>query len=157
MGLPVKLSKRLNGVVGLSCGLVLAIAVAPARGELPALALNAGMHLIRAEVASNFEDRAKGLMNRRRMDANHGMLFVFPERAQHCMWMRNTEIPLSVAFLDDEGRVLNIADMQPHTEDNHCAVKPARFALEMNAGWFKQRGVLPGQQIGGVAKAPPPR
>ena len=91
-------------------------------------------------------------MQRARMAPNQGMLFVFTEPQRHCMWMKNTLLPLSVAFLDDEGRILNVEDMQPQTEDNHCAAKPARFALEMNLGWFRQKGVKPGQTIEGVGR-----
>ena len=96
-------------------------------------------------------------MMRERMATNHGMLFVFPQAERHCMWMRNTLLPLSVAFLDDQGRILNIEDMQPQTENNHCAVAPARFALEMNRGWFAGKGIKPGQRIGGLEKAPAPQ
>jgi uncharacterized membrane protein (UPF0127 family) len=73
------------------------------------------------------------------------------------MWMRNTFLPLSVAFLDDRGTILNIEDMQPQTEDNHCAESPARFALEMNRGWFAEKEIKPGQRIGGLEKSPRPR
>lgn len=121
------------------------------------LELSAGVHRIEAEVASTFAQRAEGLMHRRQMAAGRGMLFVFPQRAQHCMWMRNTLIPLSVAFLDDDGSIINIAEMQPETEVNHCAAKPARFALEMNAGWFARRNISAGQKIGGTERAPAPR
>jgi uncharacterized membrane protein (UPF0127 family) len=93
-----------------------------------------------------------GLMQRRSMPANQGMLFVFTQPQRHCMWMKNTLLPLSVAFLDDEGRILNVEDMQPQTEDNHCAARPARFALEMNLGWFRQKGIRPGQKIDGVVR-----
>ena len=85
------------------------------------------------------------------------MLFVFPLAANHCMWMRNTLLPLSVAFLDEDGRILNIENMQPQTEDNHCAVKAARYALEMNLGWFSSKGIKPGARIGGIEKAPAPQ
>jgi len=78
------------------------------------------------------------------------MLFVFPKAAVYCMWMKNTPLPLAVAFLDDQGRIINIEEMQPLSEDNHCAAAPARFALEMNAGWFSQRGITPGALINGV-------
>lgn len=127
-----------------------------ASAEMPTLELNAGVHRIEAEVASTFSTRAEGLMHRRQMAPNRGMLFVFPQPAQHCMWMRNTLIPLSVAFMDEDGKIINIADMQPHSEANHCAGKPARFALEMNAGWFRNRGIATGQRIGGIERAPAP-
>jgi hypothetical protein len=121
------------------------------------LELAAGIHRIEAEVADTHASRAEGLMHRRSMAPNRGMLFVFPQDARHCMWMRNTYIPLSVAFLDEQGAVINIAEMEPESERNHCAGRPARYALEMNRGWFQQRGVRPGTRIGGIEKAPAPR
>ncbi len=141
----------------LSTFLVLLLSLPVLADELPRVDLTAGFYRIQAEVAARDPDRMQGLMHRRSMPANHGMLFVFAQAARHCMWMRNTFLPLSVAFLDDEGRILNIEDMQPQTEDNHCAAKAARYALEMNLGWFAQRGIKPGSTIGGIDKAPPPQ
>lgn len=134
-----------------------AVAAGTAWAQLPVLNLNAGMHLIRAEVAYTFETRAQGLMFRRAMGPNEGMLFVFPDDSRHCMWMRNTLIPLSVAFLDAAGAVVNVEEMQPQTENAHCAARPVRFALEMNKGWFASKGLKPGARIGGIDKAPAPR
>lgn len=122
--------------------------------QLPMLELSAGMHRIEAEVAATGTSRTSGLMQRRIMAPQRGMLFVFPETAKHCMWMRNTFLPLSVAFLDGKGRIINIEDMQPQSEDNHCSMQPARYALEMNLGWFKSRGLGPGFAITGIDKAP---
>ena len=122
--------------------------------QLPLLELFAGMHRVEAEVAATPDSRQTGLMQRTMMASQRGMLFVFPDVAKHCMWMRNTLLPLSVAFLDEKGRIINIEDMQPQTENNHCAVKPARYALEMNLGWFKSRGVGAGFAIAGIDKAP---
>lgn len=119
------------------------------------LELSAGIYRIRAEVVNTYETRAQGLMLRKNLAANTGMLFVFDQSAQHCMWMRNTLIPLSVAFLDAQGRIINVEEMSPQTEDNHCASKPAKFALEMNAGWFKSRGLGMGIPLVGIEKAPP--
>jgi len=130
-------------------------AAAVAQG-MPTMELIAGMYRIEAEVAATQDDRMLGLMYRKSMPAQHGMLFVFGAPAQHCMWMRNTLLPLSVAFLDEQGRVINVEEMQPQTDDNHCAAKPARYALEMNAGWFKARGFGPGTAIAGIEKAPRP-
>jgi len=134
--------------------LLLASGVAQAA---PILELTAGMHRIEAEVASDNAARATGLMNRSAMPMHRGMLFVFPEPGVQCFWMKNTLIPLSIAFLDDSGRIVQIADMQPQSLDNHCALKPVRFALEMNAGWFRSRGLAPGAKINGLDKAPPAR
>lgn len=134
--------------------------VGPARAQqpqLPTIELFAGMHRIEAEVAATAESRQIGMMLRTVMPSQRGMLFVFPDTAKHCMWMRNTLVPLSVAFLDEKGKIINVEDMQPKTEDNHCAVKPARFALEMNLGWFRSRGLGAGFTIGGIDKAPLPR
>ena len=125
--------------------------------QLPLLELSAGMHRIEAELAATSASRQTGMMQRAIMPSQRGMLFVFPEVAKHCMWMRNTLLPLSVAFLDETGRIINIEDMQPKTENNHCATKPARFALEMNLGWFKSRGIGAGFVITGIDKAPPAR
>jgi uncharacterized membrane protein (UPF0127 family) len=136
-------------------GLVAALVALPALGQsLPVLELSAGMHRIEAEVANAQETRMTGLMQRRAMPQQRGMLFVFDAEARHCMWMKNTLIPLAVAFLDDRGRIVNIEEMLPQTEDNHCAAKPVRYALEMNAGWFRQRGMGPGATIAGIERAP---
>ena len=128
-----------------------------ASAEMPRMELSAGFHRIEAEVAANQENRALGLMHRKSMGSNQGMLFVFPVAARHCMWMRNTLIPLAVAFLDDEGRIINVEEMKPQTENNHCAAAPARFALEMNKGWFAAKGIQNGMRIGGVEKSPRPQ
>lgn len=122
--------------------------------QLPLLELNAGMHRIEAEVAATSDSRQIGMMQRTMMPPHRGMLFVFPEVAKHCMWMRNTLLPLSVAFLDETGRIINVEDMQPKTENNHCSTKPARYALEMNLGWFRSRGLGAGFVIAGIEKAP---
>ncbi|MDD2742767.1 MAG: DUF192 domain-containing protein [Rhodocyclaceae bacterium] len=134
------------------------LAVLPvASAEMPVIELTAGFHRIEAEVAADNQHRMVGLMNRKAMPMQRGMLFVFTQNNTHCMWMRNTFIPLSVAFLDEEGRIVNIEDMQPQTEDSHCAKVPARYALEMNRGWFAQRGIKPGIKLNGIDKAPRPQ
>jgi uncharacterized protein len=136
----------------LALSLCLAATAALAQ-SLPTVQLNAGMHLIRAEVAADFGARAQGLMHRESLATNAGMLFIFDEADKHCMWMKNTLVPLSVAFMDDAGAIVNIADMEPQTERSHCAARPARYALEMNRGWFAARGIKPGSRIGGVPGA----
>lgn len=131
--------------------LPLLLMAAPALAqELPIVQLKAGMHLIRAEVASDYATRGRGLMHRKSLGQNAGMLFIFDQPAEHCMWMKNTYIALSVAFLDDKGQIINIADMQPHSEQSHCAARPALYALEMAQGWFTQRGVKAGAKLGGL-------
>lgn len=140
----------------LALSLTLLVAL-PAHAQMPRIDLTAGFHRIDAEVAANQPNRMQGLMNRRSMAANQGMLFVFPNADRHCMWMRNTFLPLSVAFLDEEGRIINVEDMAPQTENSHCAAAAARFALEMNQGWFASKGLKSGQHIGGVDKSPRPQ
>ncbi|HEX6317604.1 MAG TPA: DUF192 domain-containing protein [Burkholderiales bacterium] len=131
--------------------LVLLLAALPAAAQqLPVARLSAGIHLIQAEVVSDGETRARGLMHRKALAQNAGMLFIFDEHAIHCMWMKNTLIPLSVAFIDDHGAIVNIADMEPHDLQSHCAARPVRYALEMNRGWFAARGIKPGARLGGV-------
>lgn len=127
---------------------------APAYAQMPRVELSVGLYRIEAEVAADQRDRMQGLMQRRSMALQQGMLFVFPQPDRHCMWMKDTYLPLSVAFLDEEGRIVNIEDMQPQTENIHCAARPARFALEMNQGWFAARGIRPGARLSGLEKAP---
>lgn len=140
---------------------VLAAAMALSAGAvaqaMPVVELTAGMFRIEAEVAATQEHRMLGLMQRKTMAPQKGMLFVFDGPARHCMWMRNTLLPLAVAFLDEQGRIVNVEEMLPQSDDNHCAAKPAKYALEMNAGWFKARGFGAGTAIGGIGKAPPAR
>ena len=124
--------------------------------QQPVLELSAGIHVIRAEVASTFPTRAQGLMHRQHLDPNQGMLFVFPELELHCMWMKNTLIPLSVAFINEKGVIINVEEMAPQTEDSHCAKTPARYALEMNGAWFKGHGLGAGTRIDGIERAPAP-
>jgi uncharacterized membrane protein (UPF0127 family) len=126
-----------------------------ALAELPTVQLSTGMHLIRAEVANSMGTRMEGLMYRKSMPQGSGMVFVFEENAAHCMWMKNTLIPLSVAFIDEAGAIINIADMKPHSEQSHCATSPARYALEMNKGWFAQRGIKAGAKLRGLEKISP--
>jgi uncharacterized membrane protein (UPF0127 family) len=117
--------------------------------KLAAVRLNAGMHLISAELARTPQQRAIGLMHRRQLGANEGMLFVHELPGIQCFWMKNTLLPLSIAFLKDDGEVVNVADMQPHSLQLTCSVAPVRAALEMNQGWFAKRGIKPGSRIGG--------
>ncbi|MCL2525023.1 MAG: DUF192 domain-containing protein [Betaproteobacteria bacterium] len=145
--------KKLLAVASLAASLSAAWAQTP----LPVIELTAGFHRIEAEVAATDRSRQIGLMNRPAMAAQRGMLFVFAEENTHCMWMRNTQLPLSVAFIDAAGGIINIEEMQPQTENNHCARRPARYALEMNAGWFAKRGIGPGSKLRGLDRAPRPQ
>ena len=114
------------------------------------MSLTSGIHVIKAEVAANDAQREQGLMFREKMGPNEGMVFLFNTPASVCMWMKNTLIPLSVAFIDAEGKIINIEDMEPQTTESHCAKKPAQFALEMNRGWFKQKNIKPNSVINGL-------
>ncbi|MFT4103788.1 MAG: DUF192 domain-containing protein [Burkholderiaceae bacterium] len=138
--------------LGLACALAARAQDAQAgQPPLPTTQIQAGMHLIRAEVADSPDTRAKGLMFRPALGPNEGMLFVFEGAATHCFWMKNTRIPLSIAFIDDSGQIANLADMQPFDETSHCAARPVRFALEMEQGWFARRGVKAGARLGNAA------
>ncbi|MCE4553570.1 DUF192 domain-containing protein [Roseateles cellulosilyticus] len=117
--------------------------------QLRSIPLTAGMHVIQAEVAISPQERATGLMHRKSMPANNGMLFVFEEANPQCFWMKNTLLPLSIAFIAEDGTVVNIADMKPMDETSHCSAKPVRYALEMNQGWFAKRGIKAGSKLGG--------
>lgn len=117
--------------------------------RLPAIRLSAGMHNISAEVAQTPAQRQVGLMHRKSMPATDGMLFVFEQHAVQCFWMKNTQLPLSIAFLADDGTVVNIDEMKPMTETSHCSQKPVRYALEMNQGWFAKKGVKTGSKLRG--------
>ncbi|CAB3664712.1 hypothetical protein CEY09_20030 [Achromobacter marplatensis] len=117
---------------------------------LPTTQLSAGIHIIRAEVANTDATRRDGLMFRKELPGNDGMLFVFEQPDVQCFWMRNTLLPLSIAFIADDGTIVNIDDMAPQTEDPHCAKKPVRYALEMAQGWFDQHGIKAGRKIDGL-------
>jgi uncharacterized protein len=114
--------------------------------------LNAGLYLIKAEVAATEAQREQGLMFREKLGSNEGMVFLFGAPAGVCMWMKNTLIPLSVAFMDEHGKIINIEEMKEQTLDSHCAIRPATYALEMNKGWFKQKNIQPGMTIEGLAR-----
>jgi len=137
-------------LAGLLAGLLSTLALAQDRAQqLPSVQLGAGMHLIHAEVAQTDEQRAIGLMHRPSMPTNAGMLFIFEQLQPQCFWMKNTLLPLSIAFIADDGSIVNIAEMKPQTLDSHCSDKPVRYALEMNQGWFAKRGIKPGSKLRG--------
>src|SRR5690606_15262665 len=122
---------------------------------LPQVSLQAGIHRIKAEVAATQNERARGLMMRKSLAPNSGMLFVFQHAAVHCFWMKNTLIPLTIAFLDGDGTIATLADMEPHDETSHCPARAVRYALEMEQGWFARRGIKTGDRIGGLAPPAP--
>ena len=131
-------------------GALLAGTASLAAPAASALDLTVGIHLISAEVARTDEQRERGLMFRESMPTNHGMLFVFDQDGKQCMWMRNTPLPLAVAFLDADGTIANVEEMRPNTDSIHCSVRPVRYALEMNAKWFEQRKIKAGHAIRGL-------
>lgn len=118
--------------------------------DLPRVQLTAGMHRIDAQVAQTPDQRSIGLMFRKDMPHHEGMLFVFERPSGLCFWMKNTLLPLTAAFVADDGTIVNLADMKPQTTDTHCASKPVRYVLEMNQGWFAKRGFKSGSKLGGA-------
>ena len=149
----MSLLRRLLAVLLLACCGAHAWADQP----LPELVLAIRGHKLTAEVAVTDSQRATGLMHRRMLPEHRGMLFVFPYAAPQSFWMMNTYIPLSIAFIDDAGTIINIVDMKPLTTDTHDSAGPARYALEMNRGWFKKRGIRSGAKIEGLGRAPAAR
>ncbi|KRC20872.1 hypothetical protein ASE31_24670 [Acidovorax sp. Root217] len=118
--------------------------------NLQRVELSAGMHRIDAQVAMAPVERQIGLMNRPEMPQHEGMLFVFEQPSEQCFWMKNTLLPLTAAFVADDGTIVNLEDMKPQTLDSHCSKKPVRFVLEMNQGWFAKKGIKAGFKLGGA-------
>ena len=137
-------------VVVLALGMVSAASAQTGPQKLPAIKLTAGIHVINAEMATTDGQREIGLMFRPAMAANDGMLFTFERPGQQCFWMKNTLIPLSAAFIADDGSIVNVEAMKPQTLDGHCSTQPVRFVLEMNEGWFAKRGIKPGAKLRGT-------
>ena len=118
--------------------------------ELQRIKLGAGMHQIDAQIAQTPDHRQIGLMWRKNMPINEGMLFIFEQPSQQCFWMKNTLLPLTAAFVADDGTIVNLADMKPQTTDPHCSKKPVRYVLEMNQGWFAKKGIKAGAKLSGL-------
>lgn len=116
---------------------------------LPRIVLTAGMYQIDTQVAFTPEQRSVGLMFRKEMPPHEGMLFVFEVPTVQCFWMKNTLLPLTAAFVADDGTIVNLADMKPQTTDSHCSTKPVRYVLEMNQGWFAKKAIKAGFKLGG--------
>jgi hypothetical protein len=141
--------------INLLLALALTAALPPASAQdlaqtnLPHVALSAGMHQIDAQVAYTPDQRSVGLMFRKQMPAHEGMLFVFEQPSIQCFWMQNTLLPLTAAFVADNGTIVTLADMKPQTTDSHCSDKPVRYVLEMNQGWFAKKGIKPGFKLAG--------
>ena len=137
-----------------TASILLTLLSSSASAESPLIHLKVSGYTLSAEVAYKKESRIRGLAYRNFMKKNSGMLFIFPEASIHSMWMVNTYIPLSVAFLDKNGMILNIIDMSPHTRTRNSAASKAKYALEMNLGWFSSRSIKAGEKITGLEKAP---
>jgi hypothetical protein len=141
--------RRLGLALGLGLATGSALAQTGPQSKLDTITLTAGMHNIRAEVAATPLQTQTGMMFRSEMAQHEGMLFVFDGLQRRCFWMKNTLLPLSIAFIADDGRIVNLADMQPQSQESHCSAEPVRFALEMNQGWFAKRGIKPGFKLKG--------
>jgi uncharacterized membrane protein (UPF0127 family) len=131
-------------------GCILPAAAQEAQTNLPRVTLSAGIHQIDAQVAQTPGQREIGLMYRAEMPQHEGMLFIFEQPSEQCFWMRNTLLPLTAAFIADDGTVVNLEDMKAKTLDSHCSAKPVRYVLEMNQGWFARKGIKPGFKLGGT-------
>lgn len=121
-----------------------------ALGEPHALTLKVGEHRLHTEYVFRDADRQRGLMGRTELGESAGMLFRFPQLKTQCLWMKNTPLPLSAAFLDEQGRIINLVDLQPHDLTVKCSEAPARYAVEVNQGWFGRRAIQPGQWVEGL-------
>jgi uncharacterized membrane protein (UPF0127 family) len=143
--------KRIRHIFFLACLFILNPAGAQdsAQLNLPRTQLAAGMFLIDAQLATTPDERSTGLMYRREMPQNEGMLFIFEQPSTQCFWMKNTLLPLTAAFVANDGTIVNLVDMKPQTTDSHCSIKPVRFVLEMNQGWFAKKGIKAGFRLTG--------
>ena len=155
----IRTQRSLAAALFISCATLFVAILHEARAQptqaqpmLPTLRLTAGMHVITAELATTPATQETGLMFRKELGPNHGMLFAYAKPGPLCFWMMNTLVPLSIAFMRDDGTIVNIADMQPMTVNSHCSAEPVRFALEMEQGWFAKRGITSGKQIIGLPK-----
>jgi uncharacterized protein len=138
----------MTAIAGIFC----ASAFAQQNVGLPTIELKTSIYHIQAELADTPKAREVGLMNRTSMPTSSGMLFIFEEKAGHCFWMNNTRIPLSIAFIADDGKIVNIEEMQAETTNNHCPKAAVRYALEMNKQWFSDRVIVPGTVVQGLPK-----
>ncbi|PIT80890.1 DUF192 domain-containing protein [Limnohabitans sp. JirII-31] len=146
--------KRLIHILLITFTSLVAMAQDGPQTNLPRIKLQAGMYQIDAQVAQTPEQRSIGLMYRAEMPTHEGMLFVFEQPSAQCFWMKNTLLPLTAAFVADDGTIVNLADMKPQTTDAHCSTKPVRFVLEMHQGWFAKKGFKAGTRLGGTPFKP---
>lgn len=147
----IPVMKRLFAILAsfvLAAGAQIALAQ-EAQTQLPRVKLSSGMHQIDAQVAQTPDQRMVGLMFRKEMPQHEGMLFIFEQPSMQCFWMKNTLLPLTAAFVADDGTVVNLVDMKPQTMDSHCSTKPVRYVLEMNQGWFAKKGIKAGARLRG--------
>ena len=146
----------MNTIPRLFCIVAFAAIASSANAQLNiglrTIQMKVGIYPIQAEVADSPDLREVGLMNRTSLPTNSGMLFIFEQKAGNCFWMKNTKLPLSIAFIADDGKIVNIEEMQADTTNNHCPKAPIRYALEMNKGWFSERVIVPGNTIQGLPK-----
>ena len=134
----------------LVCAFVLSLFYTTAQAQatrLPVTELRVDSHKITAKVAATNQTRGYGLMYRASLPPDTGMLFVFDNPGQPCFWMKNTPLPLSIAFIDQHGVIVNLADMQPHSTISHCPQAPVLYALEMEQGWFASKNIKPGARV----------
>lgn len=146
--------QRFVALPALSAFMALFLAL-PAQAQEPQLdlrrvKLTAGMYQIDTQLAMTPQQREVGLMFRKEMPQAEGMLFIFEQPATQCFWMKNTILPLTAAFVADDGRIVNLADMKPQTEDSHCSEEPVRYVLEMNQGWFVKKNLKKGNKLAGA-------
>ena len=141
--------KRLVVLLALSVSWIAGAHAQEPQTRLQRTRLSVGMYQIDAQVAQTPEQRQVGLMFRKEMPQVEGMIFVFEQPATQCFWMRNTLLPLTAAFVADDGRIVNLADMKPQTDESHCSEEPVRYVLEMNQGWFAKKGISKGAKLGG--------
>ncbi|CAN5688097.1 DUF192 domain-containing protein [soil metagenome] len=146
--------QRFVALLALCVSLVMSLAL-PAQAQEPQLdlrrvKLTAGMYQIDTQLAVTPQQREVGLMFRKEMPQTEGMLFIFEQPATQCFWMKNTILPLTAAFVADDGRIVNLADMKPQTEDSHCSEEPVRYVLEMNQGWFAKKNLKKGTRLAGA-------
>jgi hypothetical protein len=151
---PVSIRPLFCATLGTAALLLTVSAPAQQTVAFPVKNINIGINLIRAEVASTSQQREQGLMFREKLGPNDGMVFLFDKAQDVCMWMKNTLIPLSVAFIDENGKIVNIEEMKAQTLDSHCARKKVPFALEMGSGWFRQKNLKPGTKVDGLPGVP---
>jgi uncharacterized membrane protein (UPF0127 family) len=149
-------SSRAGQRLSLAALLAAASLAAAADVPLPRAELHSGAHTFDVEVAATPAQRARGLMGRTHLSDGAGMLFVFEAAERHCFWMKDTPLPLSIAFLNDAGTVVGTADMQPETTELHCAAEPVRYALEVRQGTFRDNGIGPGGRFEGWPFGAPP-